>query len=274
MNHRTDLALEEADRVPDAAGIDRRQHRAGAATVTQITVRTASAAQRLRKPVGRYVTVEVPRFSDHADDENRLAPVIARELRRLIPSGSALVAGLGNAAITPDAVGPQTAAHVIATRHLRGEFARAAGLDQLRPVSVVTPGVMGCTGIETAEFLRGIVRESAPDFLIVIDALAAASAARLGNTVQLCDTGISPGSGVHNARPKIDRDALGVPVIAVGLPTVIDGAALDGAPDAPLIVTPREIDLLLRRAAHTLGVAINLALQPTLTLPEITQLMA
>ena len=122
--------------------------------------------------------------------------------------------------------------------------------------------------------LRGIVRESAPDFLIVIDALAAASAARLGNTVQLCDTGISPGSGVHNARPKIDRDALGVPVIAVGLPTVIDGAALDGAPNAPLIVTPREIDLLLRRAAHTLGVAINLALQPTLTLPEITQLMA
>lgn len=274
MNNRTDLAVEEIGRTSDVTGVSQQHRRAGTATVTRITVHTESAARRLQKPVGQYVTIAVPRFSDHADDENRLAPVIAQELRRLIPHGRALVAGLGNASITPDAVGPQTAAHVIATRHLRGEFARAAGLDRLRPVAVVTPGVMGCTGIDTTEFLRGIVRESTPDFLIAIDALAAASAARLGNTVQLCDTGISPGSGVHNARPKLSRDTLGIPVIAIGLPTVIDGRGLQGTDDCPLIVTPREIDLLLHRAAHTIGVAINLALQPMLGLPEIIQLMA
>lgn len=282
MNTRTDLALEEAERIATTDGTNRIHRQKGPATVTQITIRTAAAAQRLHKPIGRYITVEVPRFSEHADDENRLAPIIAQELRHLIPrKGSALIAGLGNASITPDAVGPETAEKVIATRHLRGELAQAAGLDRLRPVSVVTPGVMGCTGIETAEFLRGIVRESAPDFLIVIDALAAASTARLGNTVQLSDTGISPGSGVHNARPKIDRSALGIPVIAIGLPTVIDaGALLDaenaGAVSHPgaLIVTPREIDLLLRRATHTLSMAINLALQPMLDITEIQQLMA
>lgn len=284
MYRRTDLALEESellDCLPK--GVESKEYRKGNIHVTRITVVNEAGAEALNKPIGQYVTIELPRFSEHVDDENRTAPIIAQELSKLLPKGSALVAGLGNEAITPDAVGPRTAHAVLATRHLRGVLEQTAGLDALRTVSVIAPGVMGNTGIESVEFLRGVIRECRPDFLIVIDALAAASVKRLGNTVQLCNSGISPGSGVHNARPMLSRTSLGIPVIAVGIPTVVDAhtlfSELSGTePSQPhasgMIVTPREIDLLIRRAAHMVALAINSALQPTLSAKEILQLMA
>lgn len=284
MYFRTDLALEENEQIGAAPhGVLCRSYRKNRARITRIDVNDRTGAEALHKPIGHYITIELPRFSDFADDENRCAPVIAQELSTLIPkNGTALVAGLGNEFITPDAIGPRTARSVLATRHLRGEFARSAGLDHLRPVAVISPGVMGNTGIETAEFLRGVIRESAPDFLIVIDALAARGVERLGNTVQLCDSGISPGSGVHNARPMLSRESLGIPVIAIGIPTVVDAQTLSTfysghrrtrANLPPMIVTPREIDLLVRRAAHMIALAINSALQPELNMKELLQLM-
>lgn len=283
MIFRTDLAVEEHEhingQIPD--GVEYHTYRDEPVTVTRISITSDAGAQLLHKPMGQYITLELPPFSDHVDDDNRCAPIVARELTRLLPAeGCVLVVGLGNRAITPDAVGPETAQRVIATRHLKGEWARVAGLEALRPVTAVVPGVMGNTGIEPAEFLQGLIRQINPCCVLAIDALAAQSPHRLGCTIQLCDSGISPGSGVHNARPALSRETLGIPVAALGIPTVIDAGAFlpDDAPlpqsSAGMIVTPREIDLLIRRSSLMAAAAINSALQPSLSFREILQLMA
>jgi spore protease len=170
---------------------------------------------------------------------------------------------------------------VLATRHIRGEFARAAGLDDLRPTAVLAPGVLGQTGTESVEIVRGVCREVQPSAVVVIDALAARSVERLGCTVQLCDSGIAPGSGVGNNRRPLNREVLGVPVIGMGVPTVVDaitlvreylGSDADDASDGdepPMMVTPREIDLVISRAARLVAMAINGALQPAYSPTEL-----
>ncbi len=273
MNGRTDLALEAAEYAAAAGALDGVEqtvcHDADA-TFTRTRVCTAAAAERLGKAPGRYVTAQVPPLGDNEERLERHARRIAEELAALLPpDGEVLVVGLGNAAITPDALGPWTADMVLATRHIRGEWARSVGLDDLRPVAVVQPGVLGQTGVESGELIAGVCRTLSPVAVIAVDALAARSLSRVGCTVQLCDTGIAPGSGVGNHRRALTRELLGVPVIGVGVPTVVDAATIarelggaEAAAGAQMMVTPREVDLMVRRAARLVAMTINAALQP------------
>lgn len=270
MFGRTDLLLEMTADAPQTVGVSAHTAQMGTLTVTRATV-DATAAATLGKPVGRYVTVELPTLSDDERHLTAHAACVAKELKALLPpEGTVLVVGLGNTAVTPDALGPQTADMVLATRHIRGEWARSMGLSDLRSVAVIHADVLGKTGVESAELVHSVCRAVSPAAVIAVDALAARSLTRLGRTVQLCDSGIAPGSGVGNARRALSREVLGVPVIGVGVPTVVDAATVvrdlgggDVSPDAAaMIVTPREIDLTVRRAARLIALAVNGALQP------------
>ena len=274
MDYRTDLAIEAVEGIASltAEDVDKEEFSRGPARVIRLQVRTDRAAEALGKPLGRYVTVEVPPLTDNEEELEEIAGCVADCLTDFLPEeGPVLVVGLGNRAITPDALGPDTADMVLATRHIGGEFARSTGLDDLRPVAVLTPGVLGQTGIESGEVVRGVCQAVSPAAVIAIDALAARSLTRLGCTVQLADTGIAPGSGIGNNRRRLDRELLGMPVIAVGVPTVVDArtlvAELTGQEadeeGASMIVTPREIDLVIDRASRLVAMAINSALQPS-----------
>ncbi|MBQ9859421.1 MAG: GPR endopeptidase [Clostridia bacterium] len=280
MNFRTDLAVEAAEPHQLTAADVRQEHtREGELELTRMQVISPHGEQALGKPRGRYITAQFPPLSDDERQLETYAACLGRELAAMLPpEGTVLVVGLGNRTVTPDALGPATASMVLATRHIRGEFARTAGLDDLRPTAVVTPGVLGQTGTESSEIIRGVCREIHPVAVIVIDALAARSVARLGCTVQLCDTGISPGSGVGNDRRPLNREVLGIPVIGMGVPTVVDAATLvqelggSPAPDraaSPMMVTPREIDLVIGRAARLIALSIHAALQPAYAPAEL-----
>ena len=273
MNFRTDLALERCEFLGEKniEGIEIERFDAKGATVSRIDVVNEKGAQTVEKPVGRYVTVEVTPFAKHAQFIDDSFEALCDEMKRMIPEeGSVLVAGLGNIRITPDALGPKCASMIFATRHITGELLKSTGLDGLRSVSAFSTGVMGETGAEASELIEGAVRMLKPDVVITVDALAARSVSRLGNTVQMCNTGIVPGSGVGNSRKEISERTLGVPVIAIGVPTVVDAATLvsdysgtnkveDEA--KTMMVTPREVDLMIERAAKLTSLAINCALQ-------------
>ena len=276
---RTDLALEAQEQWPGTLGPEelfRQEEEREGVRLSRIEIRGEKAAEALGRPVGSYITAQVPPLTDNDEGLAAYARVVGEELRRLLPEkGTVLVAGLGNDSITPDALGPQAAALVLATRHIRGEFARSSGLDDLRSAAVLVPGVLGKTGMESGETIQGVCGMLHPAAVIVIDALAARSLERLGCTVQLCDTGIAPGSGVGNNRPAVSRENLGVPVIDLGVPTVVDARTiaweLTGREEAeaevaprgePMMVTPREIDLMIRRASRLVAMSVNAALQP------------
>lgn len=291
MVFRTDLAIEERESLKGPLdGVDQQEEQLEDCKVTRIKIKTERAAKRLNKSRGNYITLEVPAISDHIDGENKYMLRVAEELKTLLPEeGLVLVAGLGNRNITPDALGPHASDLVLATRHIRGELARVTGLTGLRPVAVVSTGVLGNTGFEAAELLLGLVEYLRPSAVIAVDALASRNLSRLGCTVQLSDTGIAPGAGVNNARPQLDRETLGVPVISMGVPTVVDAATLamdlfEGeekeimeeklAPrGAQMVVTPREVDLLISRASKLIAMAMNLALNPCFTVEEINALV-
>lgn len=268
MEYRTDLAVEYTP-----PSCHRRELRDGCAVT------------RLNHRGERYVTIELPALTDHTD--GAAAELIRRELTAMLPGrGLVLVVGLGNRSITPDALGPLTADKILATRHIRGELARAAGLEGLRPVAVLAPGVLGNTGVESGEAAEALAAALHPAAVVAVDALAARSLSRLGCTVQLSTAGVSPGEGVGNPRPELSARRLGVPVAALGIPTVVDAASL--AADltggrreavesvcprgASMVVTPREIDLLVERGARTLAMAVNRALNPSLSQEEISLL--
>ena len=269
MIFRTDLAMERC-----MQGTRQKHREAGDCAET-----------RLEEDGKTYITLEVRSISDHIDADDSLLNLLAEDLAELLPKeGAVLAAGLGNRAVTPDALGPAAADRILATRHIRGELARVTGLGGLRPVAVVSPGVLGCTGLEAFEVLSALVGEMKPAAVVAVDALAARNPSRLGCTVQLCSGGISPGSGVGNSRPRIDESTLGVPVIGLGIPTVVDASTfvrgLSGAGNpepaqpcaAPMMVTPREIDLIIRRGAHLLAMALNRALNPSLSVSEFESL--
>lgn len=291
--YRTDLVLEENENLKtNIKGVESFAQELDGCTVTHIRVSGKEAAERLNKPIGNYVTIEVPAISDHIDSEDRCTKIAAEQLQKLLPKkGMVLVVGLGNRDITPDALGPKTLEMIFATRHIQGELARVTGMTDLRPVAAIAPGVLGDTGVDVFEILQGLVDKLKPDAVIVIDALASMNLARLGCTVQLSDAGIAPGAGVGNARPQISRDTLGVPVISMGVPTVVDAATL--AADlvgeneehsekikkkieprgAQMMVTPREIDLLISRAAKLVAMAINTALNPRYSVEDYMMLV-
>lgn len=278
MNIRTDLALEQISggELPEGVHI---AERGRSFNITEIVIDNDSCAEMIGRGKGRYITLEGGSLSRFSDDYEDMAQELAQELKRLIPEGDILVVGLGNRDITPDAVGPQTAEKVLATRHLQNELneEEESFLTSLRRVSTFAGGVMGQTGIETAEIVRGIIHETDPSGIIVVDALACSDISRLGTTIQLTDTGISPGSGVSNARKELSEKELGVPVIAAGVPTVVDmhtivrsltGQDIDS--ELPnMMVTPRDIDRLTERTSQLLAFGINLALQPGLSYSDV-----
>lgn len=279
MEIRTDLAVEG---IASAPPINRGIHqtkRGKAFRITEIVIDDDSHIGTVGKGKGRYITLEGSSLSKFSDEYEDMAQELADELRLLIPEGEILVVGLGNNDITPDALGPQVAAKVLATRHLRDELdsEEEAFLTSLRRVSVFAGGVLGQTGIETAEIVRAICRELKPAGIIAVDALACSDVSRLGTTIQLSDSGISPGSGVSNARKELSEKIFGVPVIAVGVPTVVDMHTIvrsltGGSPRGNLpnmMVTPRDVDRLTERASQLISFGINLALQPSLTFEDV-----
>jgi spore protease len=264
---------------------------------------TEEAERALGKVRGNYVTIESPHLRSQSKEvQEDLAQTFAREFLRLAPiapEATVLVAGLGNWQATPDALGPRTVQYLTVTRHLHS-LVPPELRGGMRPVCAIAPGVLGLTGIETGEIIRGVVSNVRPDLVVVVDALASMSTSRLGATIQMGDTGIRPGSGVGNKRLGITRDSLGVPVIAVGVPTVVaaETIALDamgfvqgqgrapgagpgqGFPEeaqrrqflsrmlAPyfgsLVVTPKEIDDLVEDLATVVAAGLNAALHPSM----------
>ena len=258
---RTDLAIENLDFSSDIEGLAVSETEIGDIKITAAEIKSDSAAERLGRAKGRYITLETGDIASELFPISETAEVLAKELRSLMGEAeSALVIGLGNTDITPDALGPMAADRVLATRHLSSEIKDKTGLSRLRSVSVLSPGVLGQTGMESAEVIKAICREIEPDIVIAIDALAAADIERLGKTVQLSDAGISPGSGVGNRRRELGEGTLGRRVIAIGIPTVADSSCFGGS--CGYIVTPREIDMLISRAGELISTALNFALQP------------
>ena len=289
ISGRTDLAAEARDlwrrgrREPLSGLVTSREERQGL-PVDVVEIRTKEAETELCKPMGRYVTVELDTlFRREEGAFLRAAEVLSQELRAqlsLTPGESVLVVGLGNPDVTPDAVGPLAVSLVLPTRHLRERLGEDCAA--FRPVSVFRAGVLGTTGVESAELTAAVAARIRPARVVAVDALAARETSRLCRAVQISDTGIVPGSGVGNARSALTRETLGVPVVAVGIPTVVDAgtlcADLGGGP-APegseaMFVTPRDIDQRVRLAARLAGYGINLALQDGLTVPDVDALLS
>ena len=255
---RTDLALESVQAAAKAAredavpGVRSQENRREGYAITHIRIDSDVGAQALGKPVGRYVTVDLePYFRREEDYFDRGVRCLAQELRGMLPEGPVLAAGLGNRAMTCDAVGPAVVDNLLVTRHMIRAMPRQFA--DFRPVAAVCPGVLART-----ELVRGAVERVHPAAVIAVDALAARDSARLCATVQLSDTGLVPGSGVGNRRSALDQGTLGVPVLAVGIPTVVD---VD--PEVGLFLTPRDIDQRIRELGRLLGYGITLALQPS-----------
>ena len=282
---RTDLALErledlDAEAIP---GVESRVWRQSPLSIHRIRITDSRGEEALGRPRGEYVTAQMePEALSDSQWIWRSALVLASLLRPMLPTkGTVLVAGLGNRAVTPDALGPQTLEHLIVTRHLieamPGEFGG------MRPVCALSAGVLGTTGIETAEILRGAAERVQPAAIVAVDAMASRSLERLCRTFQLSDTGIAPGSGACNPRQELNRHTMGVPVIALGVPTVVEartlaldlvpGGRLDekSIPDAGMLVSPKDIDLQVSKCARVLGFALNLALQGQMTAVEMEQ---
>lgn len=269
MQYRTDLALEM---ITDekCSGIEHSSKLSGLFKIDEIRIFNDKGAESTGKPKGNYVTFSAKSISDSMICDYESINLFADKIRDMLPeNGTVLVAGLGNSSITPDAIGPMTVKGVLATRHLKAEFERIEGLTELRSTAVIAPGVLGQTGIEVLDIIRALCESIKPAAVIAVDALASRSLSRLGCTIQLCDTGISPGAGVGNNRPGINMKTLNLPVIAIGVPTVVDAEIIaernneDERSEAKrMIVTPREIDLIISRASKFIALSINKALHP------------
>ena len=282
MKVRTDLALEERESF-DGSGVEihgveveescdeERDVR-----LTRVKIVSERGAREMGKSRGTYLTLEAPGLASPDEDYHReVSEMIADLLRELTGTAeSVLVAGLGNRDVTPDALGPQAVSNLMITRHLIREYGREMmGMDDCCVVSGIVPGVMAQTGMETSEILQGIIDETRPDLLIVIDALAARSTRRLGRTVQITDTGIQPGSGVGNHRGSLTKESLGIPVIAIGVPTVVEAAAIvydaqGNCEKMPphlngMFVTPKNIDEMIKQLSFTLSEALNMVFSET-----------
>jgi len=268
---RTDLVGEARENYGSGEGIDFEVISFGSVKIERTKIKNNIGAKNLQKPIGDYVTISFSGFTPE-DVEGELHSAIKTELTNLLGDRNlVLVAGLGNEHITPDAFGTFAAEGVFATRHIENTMSRELGLGNLRSVEVITPGVLGETGIEAAELIAAAVSKTRPDTVIVLDALAAGDLKRVGTTIQLSNSGICPGSGVGNSRKEISEATVGVPVIAIGIPTVVDASSFmeresgEESPNAlsrKMMVTPRDIDTMVRHAAKAVSHAINCALQP------------
>lgn len=218
----------------------------------------------------KYITLEFPNLETLTEYET-IEKELLSSLKFVLPEEyeNILVVGLGNTEITPDSIGPLTANRLLATRHIAGSFAEQIGLKGIKSVAVFSPNVLGKTGIETAELVKGVADRIKPDAVIAVDALASLSLNRIFRSVQLSNKGISPGSGVKNKRKEISEKTLGIPVIAVGVPTVVDAMNLayeltgeESKTDTDMIVTPKDADILAHRISEILARSLNIFLQP------------
>ncbi|SHH78933.1 spore protease [Sporobacter termitidis DSM 10068] len=297
---RTDLAVEakeiwkeSAEKTTELKGVKSRDTEDNGFKITTVEILDDEGAQALNKPVGTYITMEIDKLVRREDNAFTLgAETLGRQIAEIMKLGdgdSVLVVGLGNDAITPDAIGPQTAKNTMVTRHLVEKMPEEFG--SVRRVSVLVSGVLGTTGIESAEFIKAVAERLKPNQVIVVDALASRKLARVCRTVQLADTGIVPGSGVGNSRAAISKETLGVPVTAIGVPTVVDAGTLAadlaeqaGAKDlnpedlsqfgGSMIVTPKEIDNNVSDISKLIGYGINLALHKDLEIEDINMFLS
>ena len=274
---RTDLAAEAREVHAALPGVSSREETMRGFPLTRVDVYTEEGAQKLGKPCGAYLTLSLDTYVRRREGSfGDACAAVADCVRSLLPrEGTILVAALGNEAVTPDALGPLTARQLCVTRHMLQSMPEA--FRGFRSVACVTPGVLGTTGIESAELIRGAAAHIRPACIVAVDALAARSMHRLCSTVQITDAGICPGSGVGNARAAFSRETLGIPVIAAGVPTVVDAGVLareltgERIPEdgASMIVTPREIDVRIAEMAKVLGCGLNLAFHEGITLEDI-----
>ena len=260
--------------------------------ITKVVIETKNGARAMNKPMGNYITLEAPAMQEEDEGYHReISEELARQVRSLIPDAdseqSVLVVGLGNREVTADALGPGVVDNLFITRHIVREYGKAAyNKERMNVVSSIVPGVMAATGMETAEIVRGVISQTEPDLVIVVDALAARSTKRLNRTIQITDTGIHPGSGVGNHRNGLTRESLGVPVIAIGVPTVVDAGTIvsdaleklvqesgEGVENLKtdclhamtelnnMYVTGKDIDEVIKRLSFTISEALNIALE-------------
>jgi len=316
---RTDLAIEAHELARQAtariAGVDESVEDFEGIHVTRTNVRTLAGEKKIGKRKGKYVTLEVPGLRRHDTDlQQQVAEQFAKEIEKLIQlpeKASVLIVGLGNAHVTPDAFGPLVVEKLFVTRHLFHYMPEAVN-EGFRSVAAISPGVLGITGLETSEIVKGVVEHMKPDLVIAIDALASRALTRVNSTIQISDSGIHPGSGVGNRRKALDAETLGVPVLAIGVPTVVDAATIandaielvlnqlhasvpgNGANEIfdkfsanekwqmikelleplgdNLMVTPKEIDEFVEDIAQVVAKGLNVALHPAMTIEDANAL--
>ncbi len=282
MNVRTDLAMEEHELFrqtnTELSGVVVRERNHGSIRMTTVEILDETGAKSLRKPIGTYQTLLfAERRGQEKDDFSRSVHVLADELRQMVVGcDRILVVGLGNDAVTPDSIGPLALKSVIATNHLQGV------LPGFRSVSAVQPGVLGTTGVESVQIVSAVAEHIHPDLIIVIDALASNTAEHLCRMVQLTDTGIVPGSGVGNSRAAFNKETLGFPVVALGVPTVMDGSLFADKTDrnaeadsfSDMVLTPKDIDAKVHSIGKMIGYSINLALHRGITMEDVGYFLA
>lgn len=319
-NIRTDLALETQEMYKEEnknyiPGTDVEEYKEKGVKITNVKVLDEEGEKIIGKPKGTYITLEIPDFvyydTDTRDDVSKVLAKVLTPLITLDDSMTALVVGLGNWNVTPDAVGPKVVSQIMITRHLK-ELVPDSIDEGVRPVCGISPGVLGITGIETSEIIKSLVGKVHPNLVICVDALASRRMERVNKTIQISNTGISPGAGIGNNRNEISERTIGVPVIAIGVPTVVDAATLandtiDIVIDqmigeakeggklfdmlrnidknekermikevlnpyvGDLVVTPKEVDMVIDSVSKVLSNGINIALQPALTLDDINK---
>ncbi|SHI02120.1 spore protease [Clostridium collagenovorans DSM 3089] len=316
---RTDLAIEaqemykEKNSVEEIPGTEVKEYRDGAMKVTHVKILDNDGELAMGKPKGDYITIDMPIIVHYDNDsKEEVSRVLSRAMKPLIKldeSMTALVVGLGNWNITPDAIGPKVVSQIMITRHLK-QLVPDSIDEEIRPVCAIAPGVLGLTGMETGEVIRGIIEKTKPDLVICVDALASRKTERVNRTIQVSNTGISPGAGVGNKRMELSERTLGIPVLAIGVPTVVDAATLandtidlvleDLIKNATegsefykmlkemessdkeqlmkevldpkvgdLMVTPKDVDMIIDSVSKIIAGGINISLQPSLSLEDI-----
>lgn len=322
LNFRTDLAIEAKEHYSkehknEIDGVLVEEKIINNSTVTKVKIENEGGAKKLGKPIGNFITVDIPEHTVYdgelMDDLSKAVGISLKDLVDLNEEKLALVVGLGNRKVTPDALGPKVVDKIMITRHLKEVMPDTID-DSIRPVCAIAPGVLGITGIETGEVIKALVEKIKPDMVICIDALASRKIERVNRTIQISDTGISPGAGVNNHRMRINEETLGVKVIAIGVPTVVDAAtiandSIDLVIDelisqseegseffkmikkidkneksaliksllnpyvGDLMVTPKEVDLVIDSLSKIIANAINIAIQPNLDMEDINKFM-
>lgn len=279
---RTDLAVEahelskrEAKNAAEIDGVKSNVEEKENITVTRVEITNENGSKTLGKAIGSYVTIDAPDLKYSLETYETVCAIIADEIRKMADiSGDmlTLVVGLGNREITPDALGTSVVSKLLVTHHIKQRMSDFFD-DNISGVCAIAPGVLGTTGIETADIIKAVTEKVKPQLIIAVDALAAADIERVSKTIQISDTGIQPGAGVGNNREGLNEESTGVKVIAIGVPTVIDAATISKVEIpkemAPLMVTTKDIDLVIERTAKTVANGINLALHRDMTLRDV-----